>query len=194
MFWYILITFLVQPTHAGQTRSCYQLAPDSVKVEWTAYKFTEKTAVKGHLRAAIAHVNGTPKSVDEMLTKTSFEVDALSVDTQNPVRDTTLRDNFFKLMKDTKITGRIVSVTGNTVMVKMTMNGITKDIKFRLRRGDSVLSATASIDILDFAMNDSFNKIQEACEILHKGADSKSKTWSTVDLSVSATLSSDCKP
>lgn len=193
MFSYFLITALLFSANASQARSCYTLDPNSVKVEWTAYKFTEKTPVKGYLKTAKATVSAPGKTLEDMLQKTSFEVDALSVDTENPVRDATLRDNFFSLMANTKITGRILSINNNNVNVEMVMNNVKKTVKFKLRKGDPVVSAVATIDILDFAMTKSFNKIQEACEILHKGADNKAKTWSTVDLHISATLS-DCQP
>lgn len=194
MFLSVLFTVFISPSQALQpVLSCYTFAPESIKVEWTAYKFTDKTAVKGRLKTATAKISGTPQTLDEALPKTSFEVDALSVETDNPARDITLRDNFFKLMKDTKISGRILSVKNDVAKVELKMNGVVKTVDFKVQKTDPVVSATGTIDILDFAMKPSFQKIQEACKVLHTGTDGKSKTWSTVDLNISAQPINNCK-
>ncbi|MCC6137085.1 MAG: YceI family protein [Bdellovibrionaceae bacterium] len=193
LFSSLLATHALTPAQPLKPVSCYGYKQDSIVVEWTAYKFTEKTGVKGSHKKVTAKIIGVPQSVDEMIAATSFEVDALSVDTANPARDITLKDNFFKLIKSPKITGKILSLKDGTAKVEISMNGTTKAIDFKVASSDAKITATAGIDILDFGMSASLKKINEACYELHKGKDGVSKTWSTVDLSITAEPVQLCK-
>lgn len=193
MFLYALVSALIFPTHAFKPVACYSYKPGSVKVEWTAYKFTEKTGVKGTFKTVTTSVKAPPQSETELLLGTSFEIDALSVNTDNPARDITLSEHFFKLMTSPKITGFIKGVKDGTAMVELKMNGVTKIVKFKYEKKDGKFIATGSLDVLEFAMEPSMKKINESCYELHKGADGVSKTWSTVDLTITAEPVFTCK-
>lgn len=193
MFLYLLFTSLISPSHALMPVSCFMVIKDSLKVEWTAYKFTEKTGVKGTFKTITPKVKGAPQTVDEMVLQTSFEIDSLSVDTGNQARDTTLSEHFFKLMKNPKITGNITGIKDGKAMVSLTMNDVTRLVPFTYVNKNGTLTATGSIDVMDFAMSTSMKKINESCRELHKGADGVSKTWSTVDLVITATPVNTCK-
>lgn len=192
MLLYFIFNSLLS-AQAAPPVACYGYKQDSVRIEWTGYKFTEKTGVKGAHKKVSTKIKGAPQSVNEMIAATSFEVDVMSVDTANPARDNTLRENFFKLMKSDKITGKILSLKDSVAQVELTMNGTTKTVAFKVESSDSKISATAAIDILDFGMSPSLKKINEVCYELHKGTDGISKTWSTVDLNITAEPVQLCK-
>lgn len=193
MFLYVLLLSLVTPSHALKPVSCYSYKPETIKLEWTAYKFTEKTGVKATFKTIKHTIQGAPQSVADMVTKTSFDIDATSVDSGNPARDITLTEHFFKVMKNTKISGKVVSLKDGVAKVDLTMNGVTKSVDFKVEANDTKVDATATIDILDFSMNASLKKINESCFELHKGKDGVSKTWSTVDLHITAEPQFTCK-
>lgn len=193
MFLYALLTALIFPTHALKPVPCYAYKAGSVKVEWTAYKFTEKTGVKGTFKTITTNIKTPPQSEDEMLLATTFEIDALTVDSGNAARDTTLSEHFFKLMKSPKISGNIKGIKEGVAIVELKMNDVTRLINFKYEKKDGKLFATGTIDVLDFSMQPSLKKINESCFELHKGADGVSKTWSTVDLSITAEPVFTCK-
>jgi polyisoprenoid-binding protein YceI len=183
----------VQALPPTQPVQCYSYKKDSTHVEWVGYKYTEKAAVKGRLPSIETKISGTPQSIDDLILATSFEVDALSVESGDPARDANLRDHFFKLMTSTKITGKIVSLASNIARVELKMNGVTKPVEFKVAKNGSNISAVATVDILNFSMSPSLKKINEVCSELHKGKDGVSKTWSTVELNISAEVVELCK-
>lgn len=192
MFLFSAAFALVSISSSAAPSACYSYKENSIRVEWTGFKFTEKTAVKGALLKVETKTNPNPKSISEMLTSTSFVVDALSVDSGNVARDLNLKESFFKLMKTTSINGKISAYDKNVAQVEINMNGIKKIISFKTNTTETKVTATGSIDLLDFAMQNSLKKINEVCYELHKGKDGVSKTWSTVDLNITAEISSVC--
>jgi polyisoprenoid-binding protein YceI len=193
VFFFALAAALIFPTHALKPVSCYAYKQGSVKVEWTAYKFTEKTGVKGTFKTISTRFTTPPQSEDEMLLATTFEIDSLSVDSGNAARDMNVSQNFFKLMIAPKITGRIKGIKDGKAIVELKMNDVTRLVDFKYEKKDGKILATSSIDILDFSMQPSLKKINEVCYELHKGKDGISKTWSTIDLSISAEPIFTCK-
>lgn len=185
---------LVPNANALQPVPCYGYKKDSVVVEWTAFKFTEKTPVKGRLKNVQTRINGAPQTQDEMILSTSFEIDAMSVDSGDPARDINLKEHFFKHINSPKIVGKVVSLASQIVRVELQMNGVTKPVEFKLTTNtDAKISAVGIIDVVDFSMNEALKKINEACFELHKGKDGVSKTWSTVELTISAEPMQTCK-
>lgn len=194
MFLYsFLLPLFLSMSYALDTTSCFEYKPNSIEVQWTAYKFTEKKGVSGKLKSVETVLVGKPQSVEDLMLATSFTIDPLSVDSGDAGRDKTLRENFFKLLKLPKISGKIVSFASNIARVELQMNGVTKAVEFKISSVAPKIQATATIDILDFAMADIFKKLHESCQELHKGKDGVSKTWSTVDLAISAEPTQLCK-
>ncbi len=194
MFSYLIIITQVLFAQAERTPGapCSSWRRGTPSVAWTAYKFTEKTAVAGRLKGVIATVDTAVETIDEMMAHTSFEVDALGVETDNPARDLTLRENFFKAIKGGKIKGKIVAVKNDIAKVELLFNGVQKTIDFTVKKTKGLVTATGTIDVLDFALSAAFEKLHSACKELHKGKDGKSKTWSTVDLTITAEPVSAC--
>lgn len=158
----------------------------NIVVEWTGYKYTEKAAVKGQLKTIKASIKGRPRTLEQLLLATSFEVDSLSVDSGDAARDSNLREHFFKLMKSPKITGKILSYKDNVAQVELMLNGVSQQVPFTVTKEGAMISATGEIDILNFSMQPSLKKINEICFELHKGKDGVSKTWNQVNLLIKA--------
>ncbi|MCB9072424.1 MAG: YceI family protein [Bdellovibrionaceae bacterium] len=192
MFLYSVL-FSMTLSHAEPATSCFDYKKDSIEINWTAYKTSEKKGVSGKLKSIQATINGKPQSVEDMILGTSFIVDPITVDSGDAGRDKNLRENFFKYLKNPKITGKVVAFASNLARVELQMNGVTKAVEFKVNSMSPRIEAVATIDILDFAMNESLTKLNEACLDLHKGKDGVSKTWSTVDLKISAEPVQICK-
>jgi polyisoprenoid-binding protein YceI len=182
--------FFIQAQDA--TTCSYQYKPDSLKIEWTAYKFTEKKGVKGSFPAFKLNAPETAASAKELFEKTSVEIDPFGLDSGDPGRDENLKKSFFKKMVGSKIKGTVVAFDPAISKIKIEMNGKSKVVPFRMKiEGGKYLGET-DIDILDFKMQKSLESINKACYDLHKGPDGKSKTWSQVSLALSAEVIENC--
>ena len=175
---------------------------DSVKVEWTAFKTTEKTPVHGNLKELkIETPAKSVKSLKELLTKTkaSGQIDSeKKSDSGNPARDLTLFQKFFSLIaSQAKFNGSLNHFKGNDqsgdVDLNLSLNGQKKSIAMKY-----TLSETGAFEVVgEFDMNDwglapALESIHQACETLHKGKDGVSKTWPNVGLKLTANIKKDC--
>ena len=73
------------------------------KVEWTAYKFTEKTPVKGQFRKVNITAGGEGNTVKEAINNTEFSIPISSVFTLNTDRDYKIKKFFFGIMQDPEL-------------------------------------------------------------------------------------------
>ena len=179
--------------HAQDASVCsYQYRPDSLKIEWTAYKFTEKKGVKASFPIFKLNAPESATAVQELFEKTSVEIDPLGVDSGDAGRDENLKKSFFKKMIGTKIKGTVIAFAPTISKIKIEMNGKSKVVPFRMKIEGAKYLGETDIDILDFKMQKSLDSINQTCYDLHKGSDGKSKTWSQVSLALSAEIIENC--
>ncbi len=185
------------PAFAGDTAQCTHKLT-SAKPGWKAYKTTDKAAVGGTFSNATLSATAAAASVPEALKGVSMDIVASSVDSGLEIRNQTLAVEYFaKFTPDTPFTVTVASVDGNNTSGKATltvnMNGTSRDIVFPYTVSEAgELTATATMEMMDFGLKAAFDSIHKACEALHMGADGISKTWTDVELSVTATIEKSC--
>lgn len=193
MFLAVLYSSLVVFAQTPNGACTYSYKPDSLKIEWTAYKFTEKKGVLASFPVFTLDAPASANSAQELFEKTSIEIDPQGLESGDPGRNDNLKKYFFKKMIGTKIKGQIVSFSPAISKVKIDMNGVSKVVPFRMKIEGAKYVAETDIDIMDFKMKKSLEAINKACYELHKGADGKSKTWSAVSLALSTEIIENCK-
>lgn len=187
-----LIVFLFA-AQAQETSSCtYSYKPDSLKIEWTAYKFTEKKGVKASFPVFELKAPESAPSVKDLFLQTSIVIDPQGLESGDAGRNANLKNAFFKKVIGSKIKGTIVSYDPAISKIKIEMNGQTKMIAFRMNIDGQKYLAETDIDILDFKMKKPLESLNKVCYDLHKGPDGKSKTWSQVSLSLSTEVLETC--
>lgn len=190
-----LLLLAAQPAAAECT---WKVAADGVKAEWTAFKFTSKAPVKGHFGDTQLDGPREAKTLTALAEGLSMKLAGKSVQTGNPGRDATIAAFFFGFMKDGgAISGKATRVEGDdrkgTVHIDVTMNGTTRDVPFAYTIDENgAVSANASIDMLDFAMQAAHAQLHKACGEQHTGEDGVSKTWTQVDLALTGQVESNC--
>jgi len=174
----------------------YALSSGSVHVAWQAYKTTKKVAVHGEFKKLEVSAPSTGTSLDKMLKSSRITLDVLSSDSANPERDANLSKFFFSLFSSPKAEGRVSSVKGGdsgTFDLALNLNGRKRKIPMTYEltaQGD--FTATGHFDMLDFGLNKAYDSIHAACIERHKGDDGVSKTWSDVDLKITAKVDKTC--
>ncbi len=177
----------------------YASDPKDIKVEWTAFKTMQKVPVKGSLPQLKVTGPSSTASLAELMKGLKVEIDATAIETGNPGRNVTIQEFFFgKLNPPFKLTASVDQVQGDdlkgTLQAKITMNGNAQSVPLNYQTTpDGSFSASGSIDILNFKANPAYDSLHQACEELHKGTDGVSKTWSTVDLSLSGKFKKNCR-
>jgi polyisoprenoid-binding protein YceI len=192
----IIVLFFITSISAQELAPCkdsankYMLDSESIKIGWTAFKTTEKLAVNGEFTVFKHQEPSTSCSIATLLKNLEFSIDSNSVSTQNPERDQTLKDYFFSKLLGS-ITGKVknVSEKDRKFTLNLNLNQKSKDIEFVYKvEADNLYTATAVIDLLDFAGQAALESINKQCYDLHKGADGISKTWSEVVVNLSGKI------
>ena len=70
--------------------------------------------------------------------------------------------------------------------MKITMNGVSKDLPITFKISDDLIIIDAEMDINNWNAQVALEALNDACEDLHTGSDGESITWSMVKINVSS--------
>ena len=193
-----LLISVLSPLNAfafSQQKSCpISYSPADLKVEWTAFKTTAKVAVSGTFKEVSVKGPNKADSVEEVLKNSQIEINGKSIHSGNEGRDHNIREAFLSyLAKDAAFKGSFSGITSTGFTLKLDFNGMQREVPMTYSTKDGVFVATGGFDLLDFKANAAYDGIHERCKELHKGPDGVSKTWSEIQLKVSAPITSNCK-
>ena len=184
-----------EKTVPGKKEICsYTYDHGSSVMEWTAFKFTAKTGVKGTFTTITVKDGGAMESPEELIQSLSFSIPINSVETQNPERNAKIVQNFFGTIATETIDGKVKALkTGGKAIIEITMNKITHDVEgtYTLENGNFAFHST--IDVADWKAIPGIDELNKICKELHTGDDGVSKLWSEVELSFTTNLKSDCE-
>ena len=172
----------------------YTYNHSSSVLEWTAFKFTEKTGVKGSFNEIIVE---DPQGSDDplkVLTGITFKIPTTSVETQNEERNGKIAGIFFKTLVTDTIRGAIkkIDLKKGSATIALEMNGKRKEISGKCLLDNAVFSFSSVIDLNDWNGSAAIKALNTACKELHTGSDGKSVLWTTVDLSFTTELTTEC--
>ena len=168
----------------------YEYTKEGTTLAWTAFKTPKKVGV-GAKFTDFTIKAPSAKSIHDLLSTATFEVNSQSVDSGDKGRDAKIQQFFFKkMLKGTKITGKVLKVTDTAAEVEITMNGTSKIVNMTSKydEASSKLNLKGTIDVLEFGMQENLAAITKACYEKHEG-----KTWSDVNLDLTATVKQNCK-
>jgi polyisoprenoid-binding protein YceI len=168
----------------------YDYQKEGSTLSWTAFKTPKKVGVTAKFSDfTITAINA--KSVNDILAGATFDINSQSVDSGDKARDAKIMTFFFKkMLKGTKITGKVLKVENNVADVELNLNGTTKVVKMNAKfdEATSKLTVKGAIDVLEYGMKDNLAALTKACFEKHEGV-----TWPNVDLELVAMVKKSCK-
>lgn len=171
----------------------YSYDSNTTSLEWTAFKFTDKTPVKGTFNAIKIEGIKTAEDEKEMIESLTFTISTNSVETQNEERNGKIVKLFFGSIDTDAITGKVKSLGDNgEAIIEIKMNNSAQEVAGKYTLDEGLFSFTATIDVMNWNAGKGISLLNEACKVLHTGPDGKSKLWSEVDLSFTTQLKSEC--
>ncbi len=167
----------------------YAIEPKTTTINWTAYKTTSKTPVKGQFtKVTIEHKNKATTAL-KALNGLKFSIPVNSLFTKDTIRDEKLKKFFFGTMKNTlEITGVITANTKNSGTVSLTMNEITQVLPITYTVNDQMVTIEAVMNLDNWKAQLALKALNAACKDLHSGDDGVSMTWSEVKIEVATYL------
>lgn len=180
-----------------ETTCTYAYAEGSAHISWTAFKTTDRIGVPGRFDRFTVNASEGEDAL-AVLQSISFEIDPSSVNTQDEERDGKIAAAFFGVMNSPEsISGEIISVDGDksngSATVALTMNEVTQEVVLDYVMDGNNITLSGAIDMVHFDGDNMVKSLNEACHDLHKGADGVSKTWSEVELEITADFIKDCE-
>jgi hypothetical protein len=176
--------------------SCnYSYDANASKLDWTAYKTSEKVAVKGTFNTLNVNKTNRNENMEKVLLGATFEIPSLSVNSQNPERDKKIAEQFFGAMTNTQtISGKITSLNNGIAQINIVLNETTQNIQGKYTFGnEGRFALDATIDLKNFKAENAVKSLNDACGKLHAGADGISKLWDEVTLHFETQLKKSCK-
>jgi len=183
-----------EPKEESEKACFYSYNSGSSVLEWTAYKFTEKTPVKGtfnEIKIEGIASSDDPKKLIESLT---FTIETATVETQNEERNGKIAKLFFTTIGTPQIIGKVKSLgqDGNAT-VEIKMNNLSQEVMGSYTLIDGKFAFNATIDVMKWNAGSGIKELNTSCKDVHTGADGVSKLWSEVALSFTTELMSDCE-
>lgn len=150
-------------------------------VEWTAFKTNAKVPVKGTFKTIEILKSSDGKSASDALQGLEFEIPVSSIFSKDTIRDGKLNKFFFEVMENTLSLKGSFNIEGEDKgAISLTMNGLTKDIPFNYEMSQDTILISAAMDLNNWEAQAAVESLNQACLVLHTGADGVSKTWDEV--------------
>lgn len=162
---------------------CFGASVDgnNAKINWTGFKFANKTGVKGSFSDVKFKFSKQNGSLAEILTGSTAKIDLKKVATGNPVSEENLTKGFFANFEGKDIRAKIESVmegeNQGTILLKVTMNKKSQLVPMQYTIENNTLVAKGMIDILSFKLDKALEGLKQACGELHEGY-----TWTQVEI------------
>lgn len=167
------------------TPKSFTIDESSIKMNWVAFKTTDKVPVKGEFQT-VELSKTTATSAKEFLNNLEFSIPVSSIFSNNEERDGKLQKFFFGVMKDTELLSGSISITNDTEgIIHLSMNGITNDLPIKFTTNNKTTSIKAILDLENWEAKTAIESLNKVCLDMHKGDDGISKTWNTVNIKIS---------
>lgn len=174
-----------KPIDKNTITSEFTIDQSSISANWTAYKTTDKVAVKGEFKE-IKLNKTTASTAKEFLNNLEFSIPVSSIFSNNDDRDSKLIQFFFGAMLDTELLSGTIMVSPSTNgIINLNMNSISKSFAITYTVKDDQVTIAGILNLEDWNAQNAIESLNKACFDLHKGADGVSKTWNEVKLDIS---------
>ena len=167
----------------------FSIEPKTITVNWTGYKTTDKVAVKGQFKEIeISNIKESGTAVDA-LNGVEFSIPISSLFTDEPIRDSKLKQLFFGVMDNTlSLTGTLNLSKDGTGAIDLLMNGVQQKIPVTYIASGQLVELEGTMNLDNWNGQAALASINEACFDLHKGPDGISKTWNEVAVNAAVYL------
>lgn len=177
-----------------QEEKCtYSYNHENSVLEWTAFKYSNKTGVKGGFNTVNISGVSEADSPKELIESMGFNIPTTTVETNDPGRNAKIAEFFFGTIKTDNLSGRVLKLQdGGKAEVQISMNGITKTVPGTYTLDDVHFSFKATINVMDWDAISGIDALNAQCIENHTGEDGVLKLWSEVDLSFTTKLVKNC--
>jgi hypothetical protein len=179
------IAFLPNPVPASTISE-----NDSLKLIWTAFKFTNRTALHGTFKdIQVTQPNPPGTDIVGMLDGVQFDINTNSVSTGLEFRDFNITHFLFSQILDGEhIQGSISASSSdrakNQCTIRLNMNGTIRDVTVPYSLEGKTLVLEGALNLADWGEQAALDTLNSHVIAYHTGADGVNKLWSDVQFRV----------
>lgn len=164
-------------------KQSYSIDIENSTVNWTAYKTTDKVAVKGTFKEVNIKNMKSDSNAKSAINGLIFDIPVTSIYSKDTIRDAKLIKFLFGSMNNTtNLKGQIQLDDEEGDFIVLTMNGLTKNLPISYDIKDEFMDIHAVMDLNTWEAKAALIVLNEACLELHTGQDGISKTWEEVSI------------
>ena len=187
-----------QNTGAKMEICSYSYNPKTTTLHWTAFKHTDRAAVKGMFDSVEVSGTQTASSPAMAAKNVSFRIFTAGINSNDLVRDAKIKAHYFgNIANTTIITGMINSLEGSDEAgncdLTLKLNDIEKEVAGSYLVEGDTLQIKCTLDMNEWGCQKAIAALQKACDEKHTGADGKTVFWPDVEILVKTTLTKTCK-
>lgn len=173
----------------SSSKVSYTLDSESAIIGWTAYKTTDKIAVKGEFKTLNLKIGKKSDDAVSVINSTEFNIPISSIFSNNEDRDSKLKQFFFGVMKNTTVlSGKIQLKDDTSGTLTVSMNGVTNSFPITYSIKNEVFTLSGTMNLQEWKGQAAIESLNKVCFDLHKAADGVSKTWDDVQIDASIKL------
>lgn len=187
----------VAETPKSEIQNCYYaFNMASTELNWTSYKFESKAPVGGTFNEINIEEPGKLNDPMAVIEQLSFSIPVSSIETNNEDRNGKIARLFFGTLSNTEnITGKVVSISEDKLMISITMNDISKELEVDYKMEGETFAFSSVIDVNDWNGQAGIKALNNECKELHTNTlegETEPKLWSEVAISFKTTLAKTC--
>lgn len=185
-------------TEENEKACTYSIDYSAIQFEWTAFKTTEKLAVKGTFDEIAVKNHREKGSLADVVNETEFMIALNSINSKNEGRDEKLKKFFFGNLNNSEYFKGVTSQyegndTEGEVIIELHINEIGQNVVMKYKIEEGRIHFEGKLNLLEWETQNSLDALNTACLDLHKGADGISKTWAEMDIAFSFPIEKNCK-
>lgn len=150
---------------------------EDIEVSWVAFKTPSKLGVTGYFRDIGINSDLSASNLETLFSLMNFNIDSESVDLGSDLKNTNMKEAFFRLMSNQYMFGDFDHLSNDRVNLNINMNNVERIVPMNLTLTEKEIIGHGIIDVYDFALGDSLLGINTRCYDYHAG-----KTWSDVEI------------
>lgn len=189
----LLFTACQSDAAKTETKQCmYSYDKGQSTLEWTAYKFTNNTPVKGTFTEINISTLSEAASVEELVGSIGFVIPIRSLETQDELKNNNIITGFFQTMNMEVLKGQVVSVKGDQLTFNVELNGIKEMVSGSYEMNGDVFSFHGKMNLNLFNAGSAIAALNTKCGDNHKGEDGVVTVSDTVDIHFTTRLIKSC--
>lgn len=125
---------------------------EKLNVGWTSFKTLEKIGVSGNFRDIKILSGKNSSDIKELLVNTKVKLQMEKLDAGEDIKNNAIKKFFVNNLASKDVDAKVVGLSGDTLSLEITLNGITKVIPMKYEMSKNEVKSKGVIDALDFGL------------------------------------------